>query len=1583
MPVGIPGPPDLGARYRILREIGSGGAGRVFLVRDEHLGKSVALKLLHEEAAARAEIERLKREFTLLSRLHHPGVAAAHDFGFAGERPYFTSEYVPGKPLGARGGDRRPAALLDSARTIAASLGFLHRSRILHLDVKPGNVLVPPGDRGPVLIDFGLFRTGLPGSRGEGRGGSLPYMAPECFRGGELGPFTDIYALGVTLYRVATGAYPRAGAGAAGGPSWDPAPLPPSRKRGDLPRGFDDVVLKCLALDPARRYGGGAELEAALEILIDEARVKGRPPSAGGSFLPTIGRVAELAAIDRFLEGAGPGAPEAPGVLLVTGARGMGQTRLFAELKVRAQTRGVPFYLETGYPGSALAPGGILRCLSRHMDRPSAAAWRAFLAGLNRPRAPRADDSQGEARRRRAEHVARSARALAEPHVLGIDGLQHLDEVSVELVIDLVRFISACPAGERPPLRLALGYREEGLLAGLLSELTEHLLDTGRAEVIALGPLGPRESIELHRLGARGAPEASSAPAADPRGLDVYQRTGGVPAAILELAAGRSEPGLARPQPPGTAGRMSPAETRLFLAVASVEKPARTAELARIARMPPREARRALEEWRSARIVSPGEGGGWVAGPAGPDPSSVPEAERRAVHRSIAREILRKVPRAEDPRRLRAVHHFREAGDLGWVRRHGLALARHLKSVHRARAAVEVLETAAGALDPTSPAGIEAALEMADLRAKLGDAEKGIDALGVLLSTPTGARDPWRIRILLRLGTLHARRGDFRRAEALLEEGLAVARARGSRIRREEVLFFLNEHAAVKAFVGRHDEALRICSDGIRLAAASRDVRTRELALNFHATRGNVHLRRFEFDAASLALEKALDIAHATGSLTNRAIILNNLGIVQSQCDRYREAARTYREAERICFRIDDGPSLVYVRGNLALVHAKLGDFESSTRLLDEVERSGACRPGEGTRREALFLEHHRALCLMYQGRHASARPRLERAIGIASEIGDRFIQTFDSLHAAECLLFEAEYDKATEALEALALPESPPRMRRMALARLALARALEGRGEAAREAIALRDVIPADRPVALLDAWDDLFIGWALSIGSSGEEGRPLVERARSRFRDIGVRPGAALASWVAAEALFLRGKARDAEAALAAGKPCGDLTGALWPLLGARLALETGSDPAALERCSDLLAEAGGFLVGALLPEWSSRLDALRRSLESGERGSVSRTAPESRHPEPYWKSWTEGAWRAARPEVRKPKRGEGKRAQGDLPGTSRTALARARGGIVARSSAMQAFLRTLDRLRESELAVLITGETGSGKEMAARLIHAESRRSAGPFRVLDCASIPEGLIESEVFGARAGAFTDLTEDRPGILVEASGGTVLVDDVAGLSLPVQAKLLRVLSSSAVRPVGAEREVTIDVRFLFASREDLDAREREGRLRADLLHRIRVLGVRVPPLRERHEDIADLARTFLAEGRGSARELDPAVLERLERKAWPGNVRELRNLVLRLAVEHPEGIPPGALDDPVPAPVGAFPEELMGSERLESLKDRLEREYTLHHLKRLGGDMTALSRFLGLSPKHCYRRLRELGISLREERRKKGAKRG
>jgi DNA-binding NtrC family response regulator len=310
------------------------------------------------------------------------------------------------------------------------------------------------------------------------------------------------------------------------------------------------------------------------------------------------------------------------------------------------------------------------------------------------------------------------------------------------------------------------------------------------------------------------------------------------------------------------------------------------------------------------------------------------------------------------------------------------------------------------------------------------------------------------------------------------------------------------------------------------------------------------------------------------------------------------------------------------------------------------------------------------------------------------------------------------------------------------------------------------------------------------------------------------------------------------------------------------------------------------------------------------------------------------------------------------------------------------MRRLSEALDRLRDSELPVVIEGETGSGKELVARVIHAESRRFAGPFVVIDLATIPAPLVEVELFGARAGAFTDLAGDRAGILEQARGGTVLIEEVAGAPPELQAKILRVISARAARPVGSETDSAIDVRFLFATARDLEAEAGAGRLRQDLLHRMRVVSIRVPPLRERQEDLTGLIDLILREGTGPVPRIEAGAVERLAARPWPGNVRELRNVIARLRLEHPAAIPAAAVsveEEKEADAASPFPESLLAGRSLEELARLLEREYLRHHLRRTGGDALAVSRLLGVSRKHLYRRLGQLGIPLRSPGRRRG----
>ncbi|HET9300586.1 MAG TPA: sigma-54 dependent transcriptional regulator, partial [Candidatus Polarisedimenticolaceae bacterium] len=233
---------------------------------------------------------------------------------------------------------------------------------------------------------------------------------------------------------------------------------------------------------------------------------------------------------------------------------------------------------------------------------------------------------------------------------------------------------------------------------------------------------------------------------------------------------------------------------------------------------------------------------------------------------------------------------------------------------------------------------------------------------------------------------------------------------------------------------------------------------------------------------------------------------------------------------------------------------------------------------------------------------------------------------------------------------------------------------------------------------------------------------------------------------------------------------------------------------------------------------------------------------------------------------------------------------------GSLVGRSPQMQAMYVLLEKIADTDLPVLIRGESGTGKELVARALHLHGRRRRRPFLGENCAAIPEALLESELFGHVRGAFTGADRDRPGLFEQASGGTLFLDEVGDMPAPMQARLLRVLEEGKVRRVGSERTLDVDVRVVAATHRDLQREIEGGRFREDLLYRLQVLTVEIPPLRARTGDIPVLTAHFLeriAAGRGRP---DPWLVHEdalavLERHPWPGNVRELQNTLQRLSL--------------------------------------------------------------------------------------------
>jgi two-component system, NtrC family, response regulator AtoC len=295
-------------------------------------------------------------------------------------------------------------------------------------------------------------------------------------------------------------------------------------------------------------------------------------------------------------------------------------------------------------------------------------------------------------------------------------------------------------------------------------------------------------------------------------------------------------------------------------------------------------------------------------------------------------------------------------------------------------------------------------------------------------------------------------------------------------------------------------------------------------------------------------------------------------------------------------------------------------------------------------------------------------------------------------------------------------------------------------------------------------------------------------------------------------------------------------------------------------------------------------------------------------------------------------------------------------------------------LHRVAKTNLPVLLLGETGTGKELAAREVHLASARKGGPLRVLNCAAIPANLIESTLFGHERGAFTSAERTRAGVFEAARGGTVFLDEVGELSLATQAALLRVLETGRVTRVGSSTEIEVDVRVIAATNRDLNAMAEHGQIRADFLHRLSVLVVELPPLRRRREEIAALASHFVAQ-EDRARTLAPEVLTRLMQHDWPGNVRELRNALARAAAlatgsvitvrDLPEYLrrpPVHAVQAKVPAE-GALPVR----ESLRAQLKRIENAKLLNALEATGGNQRQAAALLHLPLRTFERRLRAL----------------
>jgi two-component system response regulator HydG len=303
-----------------------------------------------------------------------------------------------------------------------------------------------------------------------------------------------------------------------------------------------------------------------------------------------------------------------------------------------------------------------------------------------------------------------------------------------------------------------------------------------------------------------------------------------------------------------------------------------------------------------------------------------------------------------------------------------------------------------------------------------------------------------------------------------------------------------------------------------------------------------------------------------------------------------------------------------------------------------------------------------------------------------------------------------------------------------------------------------------------------------------------------------------------------------------------------------------------------------------------------------------------------------------------------------------------------LIGASPAMRRVYDLVDRIAPSPSPVLIRGESGSGKELVARAIHAGGPRRDAPFVAVNCTALPESLLESELFGHARGAFTGAAAARAGLFVEASGGTLFLDEIGDMPPALQARLLRVVQLGEVRPVGADESRQVDVRILAATHQDLEARVETGEFRADLYYRLNVVPLHVPPLRDRAEDIPALVEHFLARSRqrnphAVVERFSARLLSTLQTYAWPGNVRELENAIERLVVlgARPE-LDLAELQDIAPT-LASTDRFAIPRDRMPTLR-QLDDEYVAWVLARCDGNKTRAAEILGIDVSTLHRRL-------------------
>ena len=1061
------------ARYRLSRLLGEGGMGRVYLAEDRLDGnRQVALKVY----PSRFSDERLRREFVALRELRHPGIARALHFGLSEENgaPFFTLEYIQGKPLtdALWGSFGKPApdgpapstdfltAAVSLLRQTATALAYLHRRDVLHLDVKPENILLCDTDVGPhsrpLLIDFGLVRA-VGGAGAPVGHATLPYAPPEILDGEAPAPTCDVYSLAATFYHVFHGAPPVAGR--------DLAELSRAHRGRQvcglptLPRALERVLLRALAKNPSRRYNDAVSMAHALE----DAAVGPAPSASPVAFHEPdfVGRKVELTAARAWLDEDRRSSP----ILAFSGGGGWGKTRLLERIETDLEL--------------AAKKTLLIRC-QRDEGRELLTRVQDGAAILS-PTAPAETTAATETSPQREEQPDLEAAINA-----AASDLLPLLSSDTFLIVDDLHHAGA--AGHRLVTLLAERMSQQPELPGggiLLSERSPQ----GRPHAVEreLGPLVRREALRIELDGLAGALAGLSSDRIRRLKSSLYEAVGGHPLffvrGLLDLAG---ETASAEALAPTARLRrqleqLNADERDLIRALVCLDRQVPIAEIESVLDRQAGSLNSTLDALRRA---------GWIVVDRNDVRvihdsvtttvlDSMDGTEQKAVHRRIARALEGGRSSSSIPGRLlQSAWHAARAGDMEHAGKLCRLWAARPSSIPEALVsrAADVLTACAERAGKDREGRRKLLRSAADL---LEGSGRYLESCR-LLTTQVRAADAENYGLRRKVGSLALRAGDTHLATQHLG---ACVRPRACEKAPEESIHAAAELALLHHFEGRTEAALKVADGGVaRWKTSPRKIkeRTRQSAAKLHGILGQVHLRRLDFEPAIKRLSAGLRLAEASSSKPNIALLLNNLALAHHLAGRFTEALATFERAETLARELGDHAALVSITANVVQIHAKRGRFQTAATVLDELERSAAARQSPRLRLGCLYSRG-----LLENLHHGHADEVWKEVRQLAESVKDGFLAQFALLYRAEGAIFRGQWLEARVWLKKTSTPQAHSAQELHQVhdtLRGARQAAVEGLlGQAARSLRLQKKYTPlaAELPAMLL-AWTQLYLGIA-----------------------------------------------------------------------------------------------------------------------------------------------------------------------------------------------------------------------------------------------------------------------------------------------------------------------------------------------------------------------------------------------------------------------------------------------------------------------------------------------------------------------